>query len=81
MDCSQSSRPWSLLLLAGSGSVGALGTRENTAGSEDEDMAVGELLLELAGQALLDFVKAGEERDGDEDDDRFLSVANFELGS
>lgn len=28
---------------------------------------------------LLDFVEAGEERDGDEDDDCFFAVANFEL--
>ena len=43
-------------------------------------MTVGELLLELAGEALLDFVEAGEEGDGDEDDDGLLAVANFELG-
>ena len=40
--------------------VGTLGPRENTAGREDEYMAVGELLFELAGKALLDFVEAGE---------------------
>lgn len=28
---------------------------------------------------LLDFVEAGEERDGDEDDDCFFAVAHFEL--
>lgn len=28
---------------------------------------------------LLDFVKAGEERDGDENDDCFFAMANFEL--
>lgn len=28
---------------------------------------------------LLNLVKAGEERDGDEDDDCFLAVADFEL--
>ena len=28
---------------------------------------------------LLDFVEAGEERDGDEDDDSFFAVADFEL--
>jgi hypothetical protein len=42
-------------------------------------VAVRELLLQLAGQALLDFVKAGEERDGDEDDDGFFAVAHFDL--
>ena len=40
--------------------VGTLGSRENTAGREDEYMTVGELLFELAGEALLDFVEAGE---------------------
>lgn len=40
--------------------VGALGSRENAAGREDEHVAVGELLFELAGEALLDFVEAGE---------------------
>ncbi len=28
---------------------------------------------------LLDFMEAGEERDGDEDDDCFLAVADFKL--
>lgn len=28
---------------------------------------------------LLDFVEAGKERDGDEDDDCFLAVADFQL--
>lgn len=42
-------------------------------------MAVGELLLEFTGQALLDLVEAAEERDGDEDDDGLLAVADFEL--
>lgn len=28
---------------------------------------------------LLDFVEAGQERDGDEDDDCFFPVADFEL--
>ncbi len=29
---------------------------------------------------LLDFVETGEEGDGDEDDDCFFAVADFELG-
>ena len=40
--------------------VGTLGPWENAAGREDEYVAVGELLFELAGEALLDFVEAGE---------------------
>lgn len=31
------------------------------------------------GLPLLDFVEAGEEGDGDEDDDCFFAVADFEL--
>jgi hypothetical protein len=42
-------------------------------------VAVGELLLKLTGQTLLNLVEAGEERDGDEDNDRTLAVADFEL--
>jgi hypothetical protein len=42
-------------------------------------VAVGELLFELAGEALLDFVEAGEEGDRDEDYDGFFAVANFDL--
>jgi hypothetical protein len=39
--------------------VRALGPRENAARRENEHVAVGELLFELAGEALLDFVEAG----------------------
>ena len=59
--------------------VGTLGSRENTAGREDEYMAVRELLFELAGEALLDFMEAGEEGYGDEDYDSFFAVADFDL--
>jgi hypothetical protein len=59
--------------------VGALGPRQNAAGCEDEYVAVGELLFELACEALLDFVEAGEEGDGDEDYDGFFAVADFDL--
>jgi len=40
-----------LLCLRGAAAVGALGAREDAAGGNEEDVAVGELLLELAGQA------------------------------
>ena len=36
-----------------SGTVGALWARENAAGGEDQDMAVGELLLELTGEPMM----------------------------
>jgi hypothetical protein len=42
-------------------------------------VAIRELLLEFAGEALLDLVEAGEEGDGNEDYDGALSVADFEL--
>jgi hypothetical protein len=49
-----------LLCLRRAAAVRSLGARENAAGGEDEDVAVGELLFQFAGQALLDFVEAGE---------------------
>ena len=75
----QGSRAWAFLGLVRAAAVGALGPREDAAGREDEDVAVGELLFELARQALLHLVEAGEERDGDEDYDCFLAVADFDL--
>jgi hypothetical protein len=47
-------RAWALLLLRCTAAVGALGTGKNAAGSDDEDMAVRELLLEFAGEASMD---------------------------
>jgi hypothetical protein len=44
-------------------------------------MAVRELLFELAGQALLNLVEAGEERDRYEEDNGALAMADFELRS
>ena len=75
----QSAAAGTLLFLRGTAAVGALGAGENAAGGEDQDVAVGELLLEFAGEALLDLVEAWEERNGDEDYDCFLAVANFDL--
>ena len=75
----QSAGTGALLLLGGAAAVGALGAGENAARGQDQDVAVGELLLELAGQALLDLVEAGEEGDRDEDDDGALVVADLEL--
>jgi hypothetical protein len=51
MDGCQSSRARALLLLAGPGSRGSLGERKNSARSEEQDVAVRELLLELARKA------------------------------
>lgn len=52
MDGGQCSGAGSLLCLAGAGSVGALGAGENAAGGEDQDVAVGELLLEFTGETV-----------------------------
>ena len=68
-----------LLRLFRAAAVGPLGARENAAERKDEDVAVGELLFELAGQALLDSVKAGEEGDRNEDNDCLFAVADFNL--
>jgi len=48
---SESARTGALLLLGVARAGGALGAGENAARGEDQDMAVGELLLELAGEA------------------------------
>lgn len=79
VDGSQGSAARTLLSLRCAGAVAAFGAGENTAGCEDQDMAVGELLLELSGQALLDLVEAWQKRNWDKDDNSALAVANFEL--
>jgi hypothetical protein len=68
------------LLLLGVARAGrALGAGQNAARGEDQDVAVGELLLELTGEALLDAVEALQGRDGDKDDNSLLAVANLDL--
>lgn len=51
MDSGKSARTGALLLLGVARAGGALGAGENTTRSEDEDVAVRELLLQLTGQA------------------------------
>lgn len=51
VDGGECARTWALLGLRSAGTVGALGAGKDTAGSDDEDVTVGELLLELTGQA------------------------------
>ena len=80
VDGGQGTGTGALLLLRGSAAVGALGTGQDATGGQDQYVAVGELLLQLAGQALLDLVEAWQEGHGDEDDDGALVVANLELG-
>ncbi len=52
MNGSECSGTGSLLSKRGARAVGALGAGENAAGCEDQDVAVGELLLELTGKSL-----------------------------
>jgi hypothetical protein len=53
VDGGESSGAWALLGEGGSRAVRALWSWENTAGSEDQDVAVGELLLELTGETII----------------------------
>lgn len=95
MDGSESPRAGTLLGLVGARAVGALGAGENAAGSDQEDVAVGELLLELTGEAggisidvayrwgeslpLLHLVPALEKGNRDEDDNGLASVTDLDL--
>lgn len=49
---SQSARTGTLLSLGSAGAVGALGTGQDAAGSNNQHVAVGELLLELTGETI-----------------------------
>lgn len=51
VDGSQSARTGTLLLLGVARAAGALGAGQNAARSQDQDMAVRELLLQLTGEA------------------------------
>jgi len=76
---SQCSGTRSLLCERSSGAVGSLWAGEDTAGSEDQDMTVRELLLELTGETLLHTVETLKGRNGDKDGNSLLAVANFNL--
>lgn len=52
VDGGEGPRLWALLRLRAAGPVGALGTGQDATGSNDQDVAVGELLLELTGEAV-----------------------------
>jgi hypothetical protein len=58
VDGSECAGTWALLGLGSAGAVGALWAWENAAGCEDQDVAVGELLLELTGEAIVNFLSA-----------------------
>jgi hypothetical protein len=52
VDSGQGSRLGTLLGLVAARAVGALGAGENAAGGNEDDVAVGELLLELTGETV-----------------------------
>lgn len=79
VDSGQCAGSGSLLGLCGSASVAALWSREDAALSKEDDVTIGELLLEFTGQALLDLVESLEERNWDKDDDCLLAMANLDL--
>jgi hypothetical protein len=79
VDGSQSPRAGALLLLGVARAGRSLGAGQDAARGEDQDMVVGELLLELTGKALLHTVETGQGGDGDKDDDCLLAVANLDL--
>lgn len=79
MDGSQSAAARALLGLGVAGAGGALGAGKDAARGQDQDVAVGELLLQLTGEALLDAVEALQGRDGDKDDNSLLAVTNLDL--
>lgn len=52
VDSSQSTRARALLLLGRARACGSLGTGKNAARRNDQDLAVGELLLEFTGKTI-----------------------------
>lgn len=54
---------------------------QNSSLSKEDNVSVGELLLELSGESLLDLVHGGEGGDGHKDDQSLLSGRNLELSS
>lgn len=79
MDGGEGAGAGALLGLGVAGAGRALGAGEDAAGGQDQDVAVGELLLELTGEALLDAVEALQGRNGDKDGDSLLAVADLDL--
>jgi hypothetical protein len=95
VDGGEGSRARALLRLVGARPVGALRARENAARGNEEDVTVGELLLELTGETdnvsatcktqrgahkpLLHLVPALEKGNRDEDDNGLPAVADLDL--
>jgi len=62
VDGSECSRTRALLCLVGARAVGALGAGKDAARGDEEDVAVGELLLELTSEAIYCISDAAQER-------------------
>jgi len=77
MDGGESSAARTLLLNARA----AARKRKDAALSNEDDMAVGKLLLELTGESLLHLMEARQERDGHKYHNSLLAIANFNLSS
>lgn len=75
VDSSQSARSGTGLLLTRVTS----GLGHDATLSNEKNVAVRELLLELAGKSLLDLVEGLQLRNGDEDDDSLLATTEFNL--
>jgi len=75
VDSSQSARSGTGLLLTRVTS----GLGHDATLSNEKDVAVRELLLELAGKSLLDLVEGLQLRNRDEDDDSLLATTEFNL--
>merc|ERR1711981_1114581 len=79
VDSGEGTRAWTLLLLEVARAVRALWTGQDATGGDDQDMAVGELLLELARQALLHLVPAWQRWNRNEDDNSLATMSNLNL--
>lgn len=75
VDSSQSSRSWSLLSL----SRGTTWLWQDSSLSEEDNVTVWELLLELTGQLDLDLVESTERWDWDEDNNGLLVTGDVNL--
>lgn len=71
----ESSVSWSLL----GGPRSTTWLLEDSSLSNEDDVSVGELLLKLSGQTLLNLVERLEERDWDKDDDSLLATTDLDF--
>jgi len=74
-------RTRALLRLVGAAAIAALGARENAARSNNEDVSLGEFLLEFTGEALLNLVPGREQRNRHENDNGLASRTDINLAS